>query len=152
MNERPQVFLSYAGEDGFEAALLQQAVETLLRDFSVLVWTYERDQARDERHVGTSLRERIRHSVAAIILISQFTLSSGATQWMELAYADAFDVPTFILLHHITYDTLKASETGVPPLVLEGQCTPAGSWRLLEDDFRRCCSRPAVLSTSGDGG
>ena len=148
MNERPQIFLSYAGEDGFEAALLQQAVETLLGDINVLVWTYERDQARDERHIGSSLKDRIRHSLAAIILISQFTLTSGATEWMELGYADAFDVATFVLLHHITYDALKASETDVPPLVLEGQCTPATSWRLLENDLRRCCSRPPALSAS----
>lgn len=148
MNERPQIFLSYAGEDGFEAALLQEAIETLLGDLNVLVWTYERDQARDERHVGSSLRERVRGSMAAIILVSQFTLASGATQWMELAYADAFAVPTFILLHHITYDVLKASETGVPPLVLEGQCNPATSWRRLEADLRRCRIRPRALSAS----
>jgi hypothetical protein len=149
VNARPQIFLSYAGEDSFEAALLQHAVEALLRDVNALVWTYERDQSRDERHIAASLRDRIRRSVATIVLISQFTLTSGATQWMELAYADAFGVPTFILLHHITYDGLKTSETGVPPLVLEGQCTPAADWRLIQDDLRRCCNQPPALSAPG---
>ena len=148
MSQGKQIFLSYAGEDGFEASLLQTAIETLLRDLGVLVWTYDRDQAGDQRHIGSSLRDRVRESVAAIILVSQFTLQSGATQWMELAYADAFAVPTFVLLHHITFDVLKGSETDVPPLVLEGQCTPAVSWRLLESDLRRCCVRPAALSAS----
>jgi hypothetical protein len=69
------------------------------------------------------------------MLVSQFTLESGATQWMELAYADAFDVPTFVLMHHITFADLK-SKSGVPPLVLEGQCTPAIDWRSLENDVR----------------
>lgn len=151
MTERPEIFLSYAGEDGFEATLLQQAVEAMLRDVNALVWTYERDQTRDERDIASSLRERIRRSVAAIVLISQFTLTSGATQWMELAYADAFGVPTFILLRHITYDGLKTPDANVPPLVLAGQCTPAADWRLLGDGLRRYCSqRPAVSVAHGD--
>lgn len=71
------------------------------------------------------------------MLVSQFTLESGASQWMELAYADAFDVPTYVLLHHITFEDLKRT-SGVPPLILEGQCTPAIDWRSLDDDLRTC--------------
>ena len=58
---------------------------------------------------------------------------------MELAYADAFGIPAFILLHHLTFDELKRAEPGVPPLVLEGQCTLAVDWRSLEDGLRSCC-------------
>jgi len=135
----PQIFLSYADEDAFEASLLQSSVETLLNDLKVRVWTYKRDQAGDERNIGRGLRERIRESSAVIMLISQFTLASGATQWMELACADAFDVPTFVLLHHVTFDTIKHSEKGVPPLLLQRQCTLAVDWQQLEPDLRRCC-------------
>lgn len=132
VHQQRQIFLSHAGEDTFEASLLQQALEALPKDLNVAVWTYGRDQARDERNIGASLRDRIKHCSAAIILVSQFTLASGAAQWMELAYADAFGVPIFNLLHHLTLDDLKRADRGVPPLVLEGQCTAASEWRLLE--------------------
>ena len=134
-----QIFLSYAGEDAFEASLLQRCIENLLGDIGVRVWTYRRDQAGDERNIGRSLKERVRESSVVIMLISQFTLSSGATQWMELAYADAFDIPTFVLLHHISFDDLTHSEKGVPPLIIEGQCTPAIDWQSLESELRRYC-------------
>jgi hypothetical protein len=141
MPVRPQIFLSHASENAFEANLLQMAIETLLRDLGVSVWTYQRDQAGDERNVGASLKERVRESVAAIMLISPETLRSGATQWMELAYADAFDVPTFVLLHHMTFESLTRRKKGVPPLVLAGHCTPAVEWRKLEQALRACCQR-----------
>jgi len=133
--EAPQIFLSHADEDAFEAALLQSYLERSLVDLDVRVWSYKRDQARDERSIGVSIRERVRESVAVIMLVSQFTIASGAAQWMELAYADAFGVPTFVLMHHITFEDLK-TKSGVPPLVLEGQCTPAIDWRLMEPDLR----------------
>jgi hypothetical protein len=105
--------------------LLKDAIESLLRDEGVRVWAFGRDQAGDQRSVGTSLKERVRECAAVIILLSRFTLQSGATQWMELAYADAFGIPAFILLHHLTFEDLKRAEPGAPPLVLEGQCTLA---------------------------
>lgn len=135
----PQIFLSYAGEDAFEASLLQRCIDDLLGDIGVRVWTYRRDQAGDERNIGSSLKERVRESYVVIMLVSQFTLSSGATQWMELAYADAFDIPTFVLLHHISFDDLTHSERDVPPLITEGQCTPASDRQSLESELRRYC-------------
>lgn len=148
VNQQPQIFLSHASEDVFEATLLQSAIEKLLDDLKVAVWTYGRDQAPDERSIGASLRDRIKQCSAAIILISQFTLESGATQWMELAYADAFGIPTFILLHHLTFEDLKRADRGIPPLVLEGQCTPASEWKLLENGLRHCFTD---VDTSGRG-
>lgn len=136
--ETPQIFLSYADEDDFEASLLQSYLENYPADLHVRVWSYNRDQAKDERSIGGSIRERVRESIAVIMLVSRFTLESGATQWMELAYADAFEIPSFVLLHHITFEDLKG-KSGVPPLILEGQCTPAIEWRSLEGDLRRCC-------------
>jgi hypothetical protein len=147
MTDRPQIFLSYAGPDGFEADLLQTVLERVLADLNVLVWTYERDQPADQRGIGESLRDRVRESRAAVILLSRHTLDFGATQWMELAYADAFNVPTFILLHHMTFAELRKSDRGIPPLVLESQCTPAREWQLLERPLRRCCrSTPETAS------
>ncbi len=71
-------------------------------------------------------------------------LKSGATQWMEIAYAYAFGIPTFILLHHLTFEELKRADRGVPPLILEGQCTPAGEWRSLENDLRKLLQNRSV--------
>ncbi len=51
---------------------------------------------------------------------------------MELAYADAFGIPTFVLLHHLTVDQLRRAEKVVPPLVLERNCTRVGSTTRLE--------------------
>jgi hypothetical protein len=111
----PQVFLSYAGEDRFQASLLQFAIEQMLVNLHATVWTYERDQARNERDVGKSLKkERVRESMATIFS----ALNSGAAQWMEFAYAHAFDVPTFIILHRLTFSELRSRERGVPPLLL----------------------------------
>ncbi len=131
-----RVFLSYAGEDSAEASMLQCALEAKLKDLEISVWTYGRDQAKSERQVASSLPQRIRESFATILLVSPATIKDGATQWMELAYADAFKKPTFILLHHLTYDELKNSEKDVPVLVLEGQCNPASEWHLIEPDLR----------------
>ena len=131
-----EVFLSYSGRDSFEASLLQFALEQMLGDLDVVVWTYERDQGRDERKIGQSLKNRVQQASAAIFLASPATFASGAAQWMELAYADAFGVPIFVLLHRLTFAELKAKEEGVPPLLLEGQCNPAVQWKDIATDLR----------------
>jgi hypothetical protein len=132
-----EIFLSYSGKDSFEASLLQFAIEQLLNDLNAKVWTYERDQGKSERQIGKSLKLRIQNSVAAIFLASPSTFDTGATQWMELAYADAFDVPIFVLLHQMTFKTLRSKEEGVPPLLLEGQCNPASEWKSVVAAIRR---------------
>ncbi len=135
------LFLSYSGADAFEAALLQFAIEQLLGDLCVKVWTYQRDQSKDERSIAKSLREKVRASKATIFLVSPSTLASGATQWMELAYADAFSVPTFVLLHHLDFSELKAREHEVPPLLLEGQCNAASEWKSVLSAVRNRVAR-----------
>src|SRR5258707_15539176 len=96
------IFLSYLSDHSVEAELLQFAYETLLNDVKAKVWTYERDQAKDEKAIAESLKARVKTSRALVALITPSTLEKGATQWMELAYADAFNVPfnvpTFVLL------------------------------------------------------
>jgi hypothetical protein len=141
---RPQVFLSHAGEDGFEASLLQYAIEQMLADVSATVWTYERDQRRDERNIGKSLKDRVRESKATLFLVSPNTLNAGGTQWMELAYADAYNVPTFIMLHHLTFDQLKSRERGVPPLLLESQCNAAVEWKSIMESIRLFLRSPRI--------
>jgi len=130
------IFLSYAGDDAFEADLLQYAVEHLLADLHAKVWTYQRDQAHDERTSAAAIKRQIRESRALIFVVSPRTLDFGATQWMELAYADAFDVPIFILLSHLTYPDLLERETGVPPLLLQSQCNEATRWRQVAEQIR----------------
>jgi hypothetical protein len=100
VSSQPRVFLSYSRRDGFEAALLQHWIETRLASMAVMVWTFERDQRGDERNVSESLKNVVRESMAVVFLLSPYTIESGAAQWMELAYADAFGIPTFVLLHH----------------------------------------------------
>ena len=132
-----QVFISYSGHDEFEASLLQYAVESMLAAQNVSAWTYRRDQARSEKDVATALKASVRNSIATVFLVSPSTLDGGAAQWMELAYADAFDVPTFILLHHLDFRELKARQSGVPPLLLASQCNAALQWRSIIEDLRR---------------
>jgi hypothetical protein len=55
---------------------------------------------------------------------------------MELAYADAFDVKTFILLHHLNFFDLRQRATGVPPLLLSSQCNSAIEWKNVIADIR----------------
>lgn len=131
-----RIFLSYSGENEFEASLLQECLEKRLEPSGVTVWTFKRDQRRDEADVSRSLKETVRASAAVIFLLSPFTIDAGAAQWMELAYADAFDLPTFILLHHVTYDELMRVERGAPPFVRQSQCTPAVDWRSIEPGLR----------------
>lgn len=132
-----QIFISYSGRDAFEASLLQYALERLLVDQGVTAWSYQRDQARSEKEIARSLKNRVRDSSAVVFLVSPDTLESGATQWMELAYADAFDVKTFILLHHLEYRDLKQMPTGVPPLLLSSQCSSAVEWKVVVEDIRK---------------
>jgi hypothetical protein len=135
--KKRQVFISYAGQDAFEASLLQYALESMLSKEGVEAWTFQRDQARSEREIAKSLKNRVRDSSASIFLVSPVTLQSGATQWMELAYADAFDVTTFVLLHHLNFSDLRESATGVPPLLLSSQCNSASEWKVVIEDIRK---------------
>lgn len=129
-----RIFLSHAGADTFEASLLQYAAEHLLTPLNAKVWTYRRDQNKDQRDVAGNLKEQIRHSNAFIILVSPATLESGSTQWMEFAYADAFEVPISILLHRVKFPDLAASSGKVPPLLLASQCNDAAlDWKHVID-------------------
>ncbi len=141
--EKRQVFISYSGHDAFEASLLQFAFESLLADEGVTAWTFQRDQRHSEKEVARSLKERVKQSIATVFLVSPTTLESGATQWMELAYSDAFDVETFVLLHHLDYQKLKSRERGVPPLLLSSQCNSSVEWRKIVYDIKKLLSREA---------
>jgi len=131
-----QIFISYSGRDEFEASLLQYALEEMLGS-EVVAWTFQRDQARSEKEIARSLKDRVRESSAVIFLVSSETLDSGASQWMELAYADAFDVPTFVLLHHLNFADLRQKTTGVPPLLLSSQCNSAIDWKSVVEDIEK---------------
>lgn len=132
---RAQVFISYSGHDAFEASLLQYAIESLLAAEKVAAWTYQRDQERSEKDIAAALKQRVRESIATVFLVSPATLEGGASQWMELAYADAFEVKTFILLHHLEYKELQTRERGVPPLLIASQCNAALEWRNIIADI-----------------
>lgn len=134
--DSPQVFLSYSSDDSCEASLLAYAIESLISDRRVRVWSYQRDQDGATRSVAKSLKDQIRQSKAMVFLASPSTLKLGAAQWMELAYADAADVPTYVLLHRISYAKLKMKERGAPPLITEGHCTPSVDWRKVVDGLR----------------
>ena len=137
MGQQPQIFISYSGHDAFEASLLKYALETLLKDEGVVAWTFQRDQARSEKEIAQSLKKRVQESVATVFLVSPTTLNGGAAQWVELGYSDAFEVPTFVLLHHLEYQQLKSRQRGVPPLLLSGQCNSALEWKAITEDIRR---------------
>lgn len=131
-----RIFISHSSQNAFEASLLQYATETMLSKEEVTAWTFQRDQSRSEQDIARSLKERIRESAVMLFLLSPETLDASATQWMELAYADAFEVPIFILLHRIDYQELKRREYGVPPLPLASQCNPASSWKEVVKKMR----------------
>jgi hypothetical protein len=76
-----------------------------------------------------------------VFLASPSTLKLGAAQWMELAYADSAEVPTYVLLHRITYPKLRMKERGAPPLITEGHCTPSVEWRKVVDGLRNQLAR-----------
>ncbi|MCX7112479.1 MAG: TIR domain-containing protein [Proteobacteria bacterium] len=128
------IFLSYSSDHTFESELLQFAYETLLNDVGAKVWTYQRDQAHAERNIAKSLKEQVSQSKAFVFLVTPSTLDKGAAQWMELGYADAYDIPIFILLHQIKYDELPSRNA--PPLLLSSQCNDSGQWRKLAQDIR----------------
>ncbi len=90
---KPQVFISYSGDDFFEA-LLQFAIEKSLGANRVIAWTYQRDQRRSASAIARALKTRVRESVATIFLVSPSTINCGAAQRMELACAAAYDVTT----------------------------------------------------------
>lgn len=135
--ENPQIFISYSGHDEFEAGLLQFALEKLLEEKNVTAWTFQRDQKRSEKEIANSLKDRVKQSIATVFLVSPSTLESGATQWMELAYSDAFNVETYVLLHHLKYQDLKEREKGVPPLLLSSQCNSANEWKQVANDIKK---------------
>lgn len=132
---KKQIFISYAGHDAFEAGLLQFAIEKVFEKKGITTWTFQRDQKRSEKEIANSLKQKVKESIATIFLVSPHTINNGATQWMELAYSDAFDVETFVLLHHLTYQDIKNQERGVPPLLLSSQCNSATDWKLVLDDI-----------------
>ncbi|HUN42737.1 MAG TPA: hypothetical protein VMU81_20790 [Acetobacteraceae bacterium] len=78
--EKGRIFLSHAGEDAFEASLLQFVVEHILSHLGATVWSYRRDQPRDERDVAGSLKARVRQSDAVIFLLSPSTPETSGTQ------------------------------------------------------------------------
>jgi len=131
-----QVFISYAGHDSFEASLLQFSIETILAPQRVTAWTYQRDQSRSEKEVAKALKKSVQDSMATVFIVSPSTIEAGAAQWMELAYSDAFEVETFVLLHHLDYNDLKSKDRGVPPLLLASQCNSAMEWRKVVEDIR----------------
>jgi hypothetical protein len=133
--KRQQIFISYSSHDEFEASLLQFALENLLIPKGVSAWSYQWDQKTSEKEVAKSLEKQIKQSLATVFIVSPVTLESGATQWMELAYSDAYNIETFVLLHHLTYQELKSKERGVPPLLLSSQCNPAVNWRKVADEI-----------------
>lgn len=134
--EKAQVFISYAGHDAFEASLLQYALETLLEPEQVKAWTFQRDQRRSEKEIAAALKKSVRESIATVFILSPSTIDGGAAQWMELGYSDAFDVKTFVLLHHLDYNELKRKERGVPPFLLSSQCNSALEWKSIVEDIR----------------
>jgi hypothetical protein len=138
---KPQVFISYAGHDAFEASLLQHAIESLLSAKGVKAWTYQRDQALSEKNVAAALKRRVKQSCATIFLVSPTTLNGGAAQWIELGYADAFEIETFVLLHHLQYKDLKSAERGVPPLLLASHCSPATDWKRVVPAIKRIVAK-----------
>lgn len=138
---QPQIFLSHSGDDSCEASLLAYAIESLLAARRVKVWTYQRDQQGETRSVATSLKDQVRRSRAMVFLASPSTVKAGAAQWMELAYADAADLPTFVLLHRITYAKLRMKERGGPPFITEGHCTASVAWRTIVDELARHLSQ-----------
>lgn len=131
-----KVFISYSGHDAFEASLLQYAIESLLATEKVSAWTYQRDQALSESAVATALKAHVRDSLAMIFIVSPTTIECGAAQWMELAYADAFGIKTYVLLHHLDYQDLKSRSGGVPPLLLASQCNAALRWKEIVENLR----------------
>lgn len=125
-----RIFLSHAGEDRFEASLLQYAVEHMLARLNTMVWSYHRDQSRSEADIADALLDRVRESDAMIFLASPATMAASITQWMELAYAHQLGLPRYILLHRLRYKDLVTGDRAAPSLLLAAQCNDAAlEWR-----------------------
>lgn len=147
-----RIFLSHAGEDRFEASLLQYAVEHMLSHLGATVWAYQRDQDRSEADVAGALMEHIRESDAMIFLATPTTIAASTTQWMELAYAHAFGVPRHVLLHRLRYQDLIAGERAAPPLLLAAQCNDAArEWRDVIVTLGRQYQERVGSGGQGDG-
>lgn len=127
-----QVFISYSGDDEFEADLLKFALETSLQNKNVVAWIFQKDQKKSEKEIAQSLKARVKESIATIFLVSPTT---GPAQWTELAYADAFNIETFILLHHLSYNELKNKGINAPPLLLSSHCNDAVEWKNIVTDI-----------------
>lgn len=128
----PQLFLSYARPDEFEAQLFQRVLEAELP--GTKVWAFQRDQQLSTRDLSRFIQRAIQDSLGVIFLISQFTLKDGGNQWYELGIADAFEKRTFFLLHHVTLHDVKQVERGIPPLLFNADCILATEWiRLIPD-------------------
>lgn len=140
---KKQVFISYSGHDEFEASLFQFALETILKPEQVTGWTFQRDQSRSEKEIAATLKKSVKESIATVFIVSPTTIESGAAQWMELAYSDAFEVKTFVLLHHLDYAAIKSNDRGVPPLLLAAQCNAALQWKTIVEDIRNLVKEAA---------
>lgn len=136
VSDETQIFISYASQDAFEADLLQYVVESTLKEVNITAWTFHRDQNLSEKEIAESLKHQIKQSAALIILISPYTIEHGSTQWMELAYADSFDIKIYIMLHHLTYQELKERKSGVPPFVFASQCNQSLEWRKIMNEIK----------------
>jgi hypothetical protein len=133
--KRLQIFISYAGHDAFEAALLQFAIETLLAPEGIMAWTFQRDQSRSEKAIAAALKKSVYESIATILIVSPSTIDGGAAQWIELAYSDAFNVKTFVLLHHLDFNDLKNRERGAPHYSLRVSAIRQWNGRTLSRTF-----------------
>lgn len=136
-----QIFISYSSHNEFEATLLQFAIEKLLEDKKVSVWTFQKDQKCSEKEVANSIKQKVKESIATVFLVSPYTLKSGATQWMELAYSHAFNVETYILLHNLSYKDLQTKGRSIPPLVTSSQCNLATKWELIINKMGTLCEK-----------
>lgn len=147
--KKTQVFISYSGHDAFEASLLQFAIENILSHERVSAWTFQRDQQRSEKEIAAALKKSVKESVATVFIVSPSTLDGGAAQWVELGYCDAFDVKTFVLLHHLDYNELKSYQRGVPPLLLASQCNAAQQWKAVVGDIKSIVEELRGIANGG---
>lgn len=131
MPEPAKIFLSFASPDRFEALLLKIVLRRVyLRAHRPSIWIYTHDQAPTTPNVPVSLKREVKSSDAFILLLSRSTLNRGSNQWMELAYADAYKKPTFVLLHRINYDVVK-KHRNTPVFLQPKHCTHSRDWKSM---------------------
>ena len=53
---------------------------------------------------------------------------------MEFGYAHAFEIQTFVLLHHLTYQQLIQKKSA-PPALQKKQCNKAIEWESIESEL-----------------